>query len=482
MPKHVVVDGSNIATEGRERPSLRQLNEAVMAFMSEHPEALITVVVDATFGHRIDPKEVAEFDEAVSNNELVAPPAGAIGRGDGFVLSIANKVSAVILTNDSYQEFHAEYPWLFDEGRLIGGKPVPHIGWVFVKRLPVRGPTSRKVTAEAKRKGRPADQAKGGDASVAPKSVEPTKQRGKQAPQRAPKASIEANLPMPVPTAPPPGALPPKSSSVNELLPFLSFVEAHPVGSTVEAVVDHYSSHGAYVRLGDVMGYVALRLMADPAPRSAREFMKVGDTVTLVVERFIADKRSVDLAVPGMATATPPPATKKAARRKKADAVTEPVAPSVEPTATEAPTEPAGKRPRKAAKKAGEPLPVQAPDVATHTAADAQPATGGRTAPKKAGVKKAAASGASNAAVAKPTAPVKPAPDAAAPKVTAKKATKPAPKPPVAASDKGVPAQPAAKKQARPKKGAATAPESAPAPWAAPTEVAPAPRRGRAKA
>jgi hypothetical protein len=353
---------------------------------------------------------------------------------------------------------------------------------VFVKRLPVRGPTSRKVTAEAKRKGRPADQAKGGDASVAPKSVEPTKQRGKQAPQRAPKASIEANLPMPVPTAPPPGALPPKSSSVNELLPFLSFVEAHPVGSTVEAVVDHYSSHGAYVRLGDVMGYVALRLMADPAPRSAREFMKVGDTVTLVVERFIADKRSVDLAVPGMATATPPPATKKAARRKKADAVTEPVAPSVEPTATEAPTEPAGKRPRKAAKKAGEPLPVQAPDVATHTAADAQPTTGGRTAPKKAGVKKAAASGASNAAVAKPTAPVKPAPDAAAPKVTAKKATKPAPKPPVAASDKGVPAQPAAKKQARPKKGAATAPESAPAPGAAPTEVAPAPRRGRAKA
>ena len=62
MPHHVVVDGSNIATEGRSQPSLKQLNEAVLAFMEEHPEALITVVVDATFGHRIDPKEAAEFD------------------------------------------------------------------------------------------------------------------------------------------------------------------------------------------------------------------------------------------------------------------------------------------------------------------------------------------------------------------------------------------------------------------------------------
>ena len=152
MPHHVVVDGSNLATEGRSQPSLKQLNEAVLAYMADQPDALITVVVDATFGHRIDSSEVTEFDEAVSNNELVAPPAGAIGRGDAFVLSIANKVNATILSNDSFQEFHGQYAWLFDEGRLVGGKPVPHIGWVFVNRLPVRGPLSRKSVAEGKRK------------------------------------------------------------------------------------------------------------------------------------------------------------------------------------------------------------------------------------------------------------------------------------------------------------------------------------------
>ncbi len=61
----MVVDGSNIATEGRSIPSLSQLNDAVLAFTEEHPDVTVTVVVDATFGHRIDKSEVAEFDEAV---------------------------------------------------------------------------------------------------------------------------------------------------------------------------------------------------------------------------------------------------------------------------------------------------------------------------------------------------------------------------------------------------------------------------------
>ena len=81
-PELYVVDGSNIATEGRSTPSLDQLNEAVLAFIEAHPQATVTVVVDATFGHRIAKKEVKAFDEAVANNELVTPPAGAVGRGE----------------------------------------------------------------------------------------------------------------------------------------------------------------------------------------------------------------------------------------------------------------------------------------------------------------------------------------------------------------------------------------------------------------
>ena len=162
-PRRVVVDGSNIATEGRTLPSLKQLNEAVMAFLGEFPDSEITVVVDASFGHRIDASEMAEFEAAEAAGELVSPPAGAIGRGDAFLLRIAGKVGAVVLSNDSFQEFHGDHDWLFTEGRLVGGKPVPGVGWIFTPRSPVRGVKSRKAVKEAKGKAK-ADAESSGEA------------------------------------------------------------------------------------------------------------------------------------------------------------------------------------------------------------------------------------------------------------------------------------------------------------------------------
>jgi hypothetical protein len=390
----VVVDGSNIATEGRSTPSLRQLDEAVRAFRDEFPDAVVTVVVDATFGHRIDKKETAEFDEAVANNEVVAPPAGAIGRGDAFVLSIANKVGARVLSNDSFQEFHGDYPWLFDEGRLVGGKPVPYIGWVFVERLPVKGPTSRKAQRAARRPGEP-------------QTVRRT-------------ASKAASQPMPVPTAPPPGArraakappapapaaaaappapAPTSGSSVNDVLPFLDFVEHHPVGSSVNGVVESYSSHGAYVSVGDVRGYVPLRLMGNPPPRSAREVMRVGDAVTLVVTSYAPARRSVDMAMPDMA----PVADLVPAPELEELAVTVTARVSPEPARKAATRKAAPAKKAAAAKKA-----APAKKAAAKTVAP----------PKKAPVKKTAAK--RTAAAPKTTSAKKAAP---AKKTPAKKAT-----------------------------------------------------------
>jgi hypothetical protein len=144
----VVVDGSNLATEGRTIPSLAQLDEAVRSYLDEDPLADPVVVVDASFAHRIDAKERDQLEQAELHGEVVSPPAGAIGRGDAFVLRIAERTGAVVLSNDSFQEFHGEHPWLFDPGRLVGGKPVPGVGWIFTPRLPVRGAKSRKATKE----------------------------------------------------------------------------------------------------------------------------------------------------------------------------------------------------------------------------------------------------------------------------------------------------------------------------------------------
>jgi len=148
MPiEHIVVDGSNIATEGRSLPSLKQLEEAVAELRRDHPDAEITVIVDATFAHRIDPRSfrVSNRLRCAASTSIPLPVPSDAETRSCFVL---RRRSMDLLSNDSFQEFHGEHPWLFERGRLLGGTPVPGIGWIFSPRQPVRGPRSRQVVRE----------------------------------------------------------------------------------------------------------------------------------------------------------------------------------------------------------------------------------------------------------------------------------------------------------------------------------------------
>jgi hypothetical protein len=191
-----VVDGSNLATEGRTLPSLAQLDEAVRAYSEEDPDGRITVVVDASFEHRIDESERDLVREAMLNGEVVSPPAGAIGRGDAFVLRIAERTGAVVVSNDSFQEFHGQHPWLFDDGRLIGGKPVPGVGWIFTPRLPIRGAKSRAATTEKRPK----------EDSAPAKAAELAKAAKKAAKRSSKKATAKLDTSWPLTPSEPPAA------------------------------------------------------------------------------------------------------------------------------------------------------------------------------------------------------------------------------------------------------------------------------------
>ena len=347
-PKHVVIDGSNLATEGRTQPSLAQLNEAVLAFMREFPSTKVTVVVDATFGYRIDKKEVAEFDAAIDNNELVTPPAGAVGRGDGFVLTIAEKVGASVVSNDSYQEFQGDFPWLFDEGRLIGGKPVPHVGWVFIDRQPVR-PTGRSAAKKSPRRAsapmpvptEPPPGARLGAKSArkaaepARKVAEPAKSARKAAeparkvaePAKSARKAAETGKKAAADAAKP-AARASSRSALNDQAAFDAFVASHGPGDRVRGTVAEYAAHGVYVTVGRIRAYLPLARMAEPAPRSARHHVKVGDALSLVIDGFAPERRGVDVGVVGVPVPAPPakkraksahlaaPAKKAQARKK----------------------------------------------------------------------------------------------------------------------------------------------------------------------
>ena len=252
------------------------------------PTAVITVVVDATFGHRIDKSEV----DGVRRGGGPQRARRAAGRRHRPRRRVRAQHRQQGRRHDPQQ-------------RLVPGVP---------RRVPVavrRGPPDRRQARAVRRLGvrRPPagegpDQPQvaragggrgGGEAPAGCAAGQPGGEPAdagaesrRPAGARRPRSSrprttrrpgaVEAQPVAPPAPAPARGAPPAPASgidgAVNDLLPFLDFVEHHPVGSSVNGVVESYSSHGAYVTVGDLRGYVPLRLMANPPPRSAREVMQ----------------------------------------------------------------------------------------------------------------------------------------------------------------------------------------------------------------
>jgi hypothetical protein len=353
----VVVDGSNLATEGRTIPSLIQLDDAVRAFLEEYASADVIVVVDASFEHRVAVSERARFKEAEIAGEIVTPPAGAVGRGDAFILKIAQRINAVVLSNDSFQEFHEQYPWLFDSGRLIGGKPVKGVGWVFTERLPVRGIKSVRATRTVKKLAvalpegivpaigdtlTPVKSARGtkraGTKAIAvvkttavvkavkkshapdetkviketkdarepvvsakaprpAKKVTATKKVTKKA-AAAPAAATRAETSSPVPAV----ALRRGRQPVNPEAGFAAFVKQFKIGASLAGEVVAFTSHGAVIKVtlknGDVIEcYAPTTSLGDPAPARARDVLKRGDQRSFRLATVDSERRIAELAL-----------------------------------------------------------------------------------------------------------------------------------------------------------------------------------------
>ncbi|MET7839198.1 Hsp70 family protein [Streptomyces sp. NPDC005356] len=137
----LVVDGSNLAWNGRPprteggRPSFAALQAAIAALQFKNPGREIHVVVDATLRHQVNNAERPLVERAIADNEVVQPPAGTEGVGDALVISIAEEVGGVIISNDNFAPFQKASPWLLDKGRVIGATQ-SRGRWVFTPRTP----------------------------------------------------------------------------------------------------------------------------------------------------------------------------------------------------------------------------------------------------------------------------------------------------------------------------------------------------------
>ncbi|GHB99492.1 Hsp70 family protein [Streptomyces albogriseolus] len=146
----LVVDGSNLAWNGRPprsaggQPSFQALQAAIKSLRFKNPDRDIHVVVDATLRHDVAADERPLVEEAIAAGTVVQPPAGTEGRGDALVISIAEEVGGVIVSNDNFAPFQKANPWLLDVGRVLGATQSQGV-WVFNPRRPnVTGAAGRR--------------------------------------------------------------------------------------------------------------------------------------------------------------------------------------------------------------------------------------------------------------------------------------------------------------------------------------------------
>jgi hypothetical protein len=94
--------------------------------------------------------------------------------------------------------------------------------------------------------------------------------------------------------------------AVNEPLAFITFVAAHPLGSTFEGVVASFTSHGAMVDVGLEDGgvlhcYAPLAGLGAPPPRAAREVLTRGQHREFSLVALDPPRRMAELALPELA-------------------------------------------------------------------------------------------------------------------------------------------------------------------------------------
>ena len=124
----VVVDASNVAhyvKNENSKPQIANILAAVKAL--EESEDEFVIIADASLRHEIDDKE--EFEKLLQSENVEEVPPG--NDADHFILDIATREKAKILSNDKFRDYAAEFrnissmriPFVIENGRLTFGRP-----------------------------------------------------------------------------------------------------------------------------------------------------------------------------------------------------------------------------------------------------------------------------------------------------------------------------------------------------------------------
>lgn len=105
--KIAVVDGANVAYEATGgMPQLSQLVEMRQTLVEQGFDPV--VIVDASLHHEIDDPD--QLEGLLDQGSVLQAPAGATA--DYFVLEVAAELGAIVVSNDQFEQYRSDYPWI----------------------------------------------------------------------------------------------------------------------------------------------------------------------------------------------------------------------------------------------------------------------------------------------------------------------------------------------------------------------------------
>ncbi|TFG14607.1 hypothetical protein EU537_02775 [Candidatus Thorarchaeota archaeon] len=110
MSKQVaIVDGSNVAyleLSENNKPKIDNLRKVSKKLETKGYRPV--VIIDASLRHEVDDPEL--LDELEDTGFLHQAPAGT--DADYFIVETADRKDGIIVSNDTYEEYEEDYPWL----------------------------------------------------------------------------------------------------------------------------------------------------------------------------------------------------------------------------------------------------------------------------------------------------------------------------------------------------------------------------------
>lgn len=109
MARQIVIDGSNVAHEENSqegKPKIANLLNLERELKERGYDPI--TIVDARLFHIIDDPD--QLDALIKKNEIDQAPAGT--EADYWVLETAERHNAQVISNDRFDEYQEQYPWI----------------------------------------------------------------------------------------------------------------------------------------------------------------------------------------------------------------------------------------------------------------------------------------------------------------------------------------------------------------------------------